>query len=757
MSDSEQIAAFCSELLGGPDGHGDDRLEGLLSYVWTITAAGTKRTRWLRAENSDAIASACVELANNQLDEVAHIYLGTCLVDEATVAAMGPDAQFKRATNDTAAGIMALCVDIDIAGPEHTSKPYPPDLDSATSIYAATGLTPSLVVNSGNGLHAWWILEEPWLIRDGADPDRERAAMAQLAQDWSSTLRYHADRLGHWKIDSTFDLARVMRVPGTRNVKPTGITRPIIVEQHPEARYDPDDFTAAMVDPEVLEAYRKRTGPGLAVKELPGVDLMQVWARVTSVPYRETNYTPAWLTELLELLPGSPLEATWEGYRQGIEDPSPSGLDASLVRLLHDRGVPTEGQVEAVMCRRLRSGEKVDKVDPRSRTDYLVRTVARIQALAAVTTPAPAQTVEQAKLAVWNQVGAGRTSKNDAATSKNDAPIPQPADPDGTEFGDYANRLLEHESSESESSLARTAYQATQRGITGNGASPPVGLPRPALVAAPAITHNDPWGARHKATEAALAALAALLLPEPLRQAGIEPWRLEYRDFGEQQKGRLVLRVPDDYEWLAETPPTYRPGRPLFCSWYRREAFEVPKGYRWSVTRDALFPALPVGNNREAWASVIDLLVPFWQRDSSGTDLMTQMHEWLLEYLCGHPATLDITTALDNRRALLLDHAEWGVAGEPVLLLFASSFVDYISGRPGSGVGRNAKTQLGYLHLEPCRPRISGADGRTHRVSWLQVLPRQFNTAEWGDVLAAARDAAESATRRLRVVDGGRA
>src|SRR5512145_1511768 len=227
MSDSGQITTFCSELLGGPDGHGDDRLDGLYCYLWSITSAETKRTRWLRAEDSDAVATAAIKLAHDQPDQIAHVYLGTCLVDEATVVAMGQDAWARRATNDTAAGIMALCVDIDIAGPVHTSKPYPPDLGAAKSIYAAVSLAPTMVVQSGNGLHVWWVLAEPWLCRDAADPEAERAVIAQLVEDWSSTLRFHAARLGNWKIDSTFDLARVMRVPGTLNVRPGGTTRPV--------------------------------------------------------------------------------------------------------------------------------------------------------------------------------------------------------------------------------------------------------------------------------------------------------------------------------------------------------------------------------------------------------------------------------------------------------------------------------------------------------------------------------------------------
>jgi hypothetical protein len=743
MNDSEQIATFCSELIGGPDGHGDDRLEGLHSYLWAITTAGTKRTRWLRAEDSDAIASAAVELAERQPDEIAHIYLGTCLVDETTVTAMGRDAWAQRATNATAAGIMAVCVDIDIAGPEHASKPYPPDLAAAESIYRAVAAPPSIVVHSGNGIHVWWVLSEPWLVRDAADPDAERATMARFAQDWSSTLRYHADRLGHWKIDSTFDLARVMRLPGTLNVRPSGITRPLITYVDSAARYEPDDLTAAMVDPEVLEAYRQRAMPGLSVKELPGIDLSQVWARVTSAPYRQAGYTPAWLAELLELMPGSKLEATWEGYREGLDDPSQSGLDASLVRLLHDRGIPTEGQVEALMCRRLRVGEKVDKIDPHRRTDYLVRTVAKVHALAAVASP-PGRATATALTSAWEQAASGRVTTIAPPAPAPEPPAFTPPDPDGAQFGAYANALING------SAPAPEPPPEDEPAETGPPAAP-------LTVAAPAVTHIDPWGQRPKATIAALETLAGLVIPEPYRNAGIEIWRLEYRDLGDQQRGRMVLRIPEDYEWPAERPPLYRPGRPLLCSWYKRDMFDTPKAFRWSLMRDALIGALEVGNNREAWANAINMLVPYWQRDTSGTDIMAQMHEWLLEFLCGHPATLDPVTAMDNRRALLLEHAEWGTDGDPVLLLFASSFVDYISGRPGGGAGRHAKTQLGYLHLEPWRRRLSGPDGKRRRASWLQVMPTEFSPAEWGEILEAAREAAEIAQRRgLRVVDGGR-
>jgi hypothetical protein len=176
------------------------------------------------------------------------------------------------------------------------------------------------------------------------------------------------------------------------------------------------------------------------------------------------------------------------------------------------------------------------------------------------------------------------------------------------------------------------------------------------------------------------------------------------------------------------------------------------------MSRDALIPALQIGNNRDAWVALIDMLVPYWHADSSGSDIVTQMHEWLLEYLVGHAATTDEEIAVDNRRSLLVDHAAWGSTGSPKLLVCMPSFLDYVATRPGGRSGREAKTLTAYVNLEQRRPRLAGSDGkRKRRASWYEVVGEEFTDEEWTEILDAARDALEAQERRLRAIPGGNA
>jgi hypothetical protein len=784
MNSAEQIDAFCSALLGGPDGKGDDRLEGHRAYLWTVATTerdAVKRTRWLQADSPAAVASAASSLARQQPGSIAHIYVGTGLMTADAIEGRARREQRSietmRATNAETAGLLALAVDIDVRSNVHDTKPYPPDLEAARKIYESVPLPPTMIVHTGNGLHVWWCFAEPWLVEDGSDPERERAAMYELARSWSSTLRFHADRLGQWKIDSTFDLARVLRMPGTINAKPGVEAKPVVLEHIDlEARYNPSDFEAVLVDPEVIKAYSSDLA-GLTVKELPGVDLGKVWARVNSAPYRANQFEPPWLTDMIELMPGSTLEAVWEGDRTASGDPSPSGVDAALVRcLINTKRATTEHLVEAVMCRRLRSGEKVEKVDPHRRVDYLVRTVARIQA-AAEAEQGPARAVAEAAQR-HEQVAAERRAEAratapvdvDQPAIERDEPAP-PWDEDETSqrtdtSAQPSQKPVPDKPEELDDPIDDGAFEDAALGELDNEENtPPLRLtavaspskPPPARASTSPVDDPMVWPTRNPEMVEAMRLLGELLIPESHRKDGVEVWSLEYKDFGEKQTGRVVLRIPPEYVWPVEAPPTRRLNRPFYCSWYKRDAFEVPKGFRWSLSRDALIPALQIGGNRDAWVQLIDMLTPYWRRDSSGSDIVAQMHEWLLDYLVGHAAAMDEAIAVDNRRALLLDHANWGTTGTPRLLVCMPSFLDFVAQQPGGVGGRQAKTLIGYLELEHRRPRLAGSDGKTkRRSSWYEVSETEFDTEEWADILDAARDALEAQERRLRAIKGGR-
>ena len=72
---------------------------------------------------------------------------------------------------------------------------------------------PSIIVSSGHGLHAYWLLKEPVIIND-----ENRAEVINTVRKLQQIIRNSAAANG-WKIDATADLSRILRVPYTWNFK----------------------------------------------------------------------------------------------------------------------------------------------------------------------------------------------------------------------------------------------------------------------------------------------------------------------------------------------------------------------------------------------------------------------------------------------------------------------------------------------------------------------------------------------------------
>jgi hypothetical protein len=66
------------------------------------------------------------------------------------------------------------------------------------------GPKPSLIVNSGYGLQAWWLFDEPFVFKTPED----RLTASKLAGAWNEWYRLKALKFG-WGLDSVSDLARV--------------------------------------------------------------------------------------------------------------------------------------------------------------------------------------------------------------------------------------------------------------------------------------------------------------------------------------------------------------------------------------------------------------------------------------------------------------------------------------------------------------------------------------------------------------------
>ncbi|MCC6362992.1 MAG: DNA primase [Bryobacterales bacterium] len=148
--------------------------------------------------------------------------------------------------------------DVDIAGAAHKTGSLPPTEQDARGLIGTVGLEPSLVVHSGFGLQPYWLLREPYQI----ESEDERQRLKSLSARFQSNLRACANDRG-WRLDSTADLCRVLRVPGTFNHKVRGDVR-MVTADYADRAYNLDDFDDLLAGID---------DPGEGRRDSPPVDL----------------------------------------------------------------------------------------------------------------------------------------------------------------------------------------------------------------------------------------------------------------------------------------------------------------------------------------------------------------------------------------------------------------------------------------------------------------------------------------------------
>lgn len=148
----------------------------------------------------------------------------------------------ERPLANNVAFIPCLWMDIDILGPAHVQKDLPATVEEVLSILPDF-LAPSITVSSGHGLHMYWLLKEAWIF----DTQDENLRASNLMIRLQAYIKSLASERG-WKFDSTADLSRVLRVPGTLNHK-LGQKQPVYITQfNPEIRYDPSELEDLIPD-----------------------------------------------------------------------------------------------------------------------------------------------------------------------------------------------------------------------------------------------------------------------------------------------------------------------------------------------------------------------------------------------------------------------------------------------------------------------------------------------------------------------------
>ncbi len=251
-----------------------------------------------------------------------------------------------RGRFEDAAAIGALWADIDVAGEAHSRGRLPGSIEEAFELLRTLPLPPSVVVHSGHGLHAYWLLKEPWVFETGQD----RRYAARLAKGWHGLVCDVARRRG-WALENLGDLTRVLRLPGTLNLKnPEKPVAVRVVEWHPDRRYEPLDFEQYIAGPDDGD-------PQYAV----------------DVVLRADAEPPA--DKLAELLGKSgKFRLAWEHNRSDLPDSSQSGYDLSLASIAARHGWSDQEIADLLIAARRRSCGDPGKA---LRQDYIRRTIER--------------------------------------------------------------------------------------------------------------------------------------------------------------------------------------------------------------------------------------------------------------------------------------------------------------------------------------------------------------------------------------------
>lgn len=118
----------------------------------------------------------------------------------------------KRGAREDISSISIIGMDIDIYDSNKPHKQLPNSYEEAIKLLQDFSLPPSSIVDSGSGLHAYWFMNET--INTSTAEEREQAQ--ELIRNFYGGFAQYAKPN---EFDSTFDITRILRVPGTLNLK----------------------------------------------------------------------------------------------------------------------------------------------------------------------------------------------------------------------------------------------------------------------------------------------------------------------------------------------------------------------------------------------------------------------------------------------------------------------------------------------------------------------------------------------------------
>ena len=251
----------------------------------------------------------------------------------------------KRLTEEEVGGLAGMWADIDWAHPVHRKPNLPPSLEQAMETLEGAQFEPTLLVNSGHGLQAWWLFEHPWIFHTPEDQELGQRA----AQWWHQHINGLYTARG-WTTDSVFNLDRIMRLPGTWNNRVPGERRPVEIIRETARRSTPQDFLDLTTeDFQTSTPPPGRTRPRGRGQNRRGADGNGGLAL-------DPEADPP-LLKFEALLKANPkFRRSWEQDRQDRKDQSPTAYDLSLATMAMGVGWSDQEVVNLLICWRRKHG-----------------------------------------------------------------------------------------------------------------------------------------------------------------------------------------------------------------------------------------------------------------------------------------------------------------------------------------------------------------------------------------------------------------
>lgn len=218
-----------------------------------------------------------------------HVYAGMGLVfSEPKGKGRGSASQVEA--------IAGVWSDVDIAHEHaHGQKRYPSRAEDARGLCRIGPCEPSLVVDSGYGLHAYWLFREPWVF---ADEDERLKGVGYLCRV-GHTLTSFAKSKG-FEIDPVSDMARVLRIPGTINWKVAKDPRAVRIAEAIDQRYNADDLDPYLSSIEYAEKSSIRLLPPMGHFNLNS-GFSPDWGVIQAIEANQPSFMETWLKKRADL------------------------------------------------------------------------------------------------------------------------------------------------------------------------------------------------------------------------------------------------------------------------------------------------------------------------------------------------------------------------------------------------------------------------------------------------------------------------